>query len=51
VRNAYVLDGKLERSRLLGRPKCGWKDAIMIDFKEIIWKGLYWVCLPYDTEP
>jgi hypothetical protein len=34
VRNVYkVLDGKPERSRPLGRPKSGWKDAIMIDFK------------------
>jgi hypothetical protein len=46
VRNVYkVLDGKPERSRPLGRPKSGWKDAIKIDFKEIIWKDLYWVCL------
>jgi hypothetical protein len=47
VRNAYkVLEGKHERSRTLGRPKGGWKDAIEIDFKELIWKGLYWVYLP-----
>jgi hypothetical protein len=41
-----VLEGKHERSRPLGRLKGGWKDAIEIYFKEIIWKGLYWVCLP-----
>jgi hypothetical protein len=47
VRNAYkVLDGKPKRSRPLWRLKCRWKDAIKIDMKEIIWKGLYWVCLP-----
>jgi hypothetical protein len=47
VRNAYeVWEGKPESSRPLGRPKCGWEDAIKIDLKEIIWKGLYWVCLP-----
>jgi hypothetical protein len=47
LRNAYkVLVGKPERSRPLGRPKCGWRDAVKIDFKEIIWEGLYWVCLP-----
>jgi hypothetical protein len=47
VRNAYnVLEEKQERSRPLGRPKCGWKDANKIDFKEIILKGLGWVCLP-----
>jgi hypothetical protein len=40
VRNACkVFKGKLERNRLLGKPECGWKDAIMIDFKEIISKG------------
>jgi hypothetical protein len=44
VRNAYkVLDGKPERSRPLGIRKCTWKDAIKIDFKEIIWECLYWV--------
>jgi hypothetical protein len=47
VRNVYkVLAGKLKRSRALGRPKSGWKDAIKIDFKEIIWEGLQWACLP-----
>jgi hypothetical protein len=47
VRNAYkVLEGKQERSRPYGRPKCRWKDAIEIDIKEIVWKGLYCVCLP-----
>jgi hypothetical protein len=29
-----------KRNRTLGRPKCGWRDAIKIGFKEIIWKGL-----------
>jgi hypothetical protein len=34
VRTAYkVLGGSCDRSRTLGRPKCGWKDAFMIDFK------------------
>jgi hypothetical protein len=47
VRNVYkVFDENPERSRPLGTPNSGWKDAIMIDFKEIIWEGLYWVCLP-----
>jgi hypothetical protein len=39
-----VSEGKPERSILLWRPKYGWKNAIELDFKEIIWKGLYWVC-------
>jgi hypothetical protein len=42
LRNAYkVLDGKPERCRPLGRPKCRWKDAIKIDFYEIIWECLF----------
>jgi hypothetical protein len=46
VRYAYqILDRKPERSRPLGRPECRWKDDIKIDFKEIIWKVLYWVFL------
>jgi hypothetical protein len=47
VRNAYkVLGGKADRSRPLERHKCGWRDAIKIDFKQVIWEGLYWICLP-----
>jgi hypothetical protein len=47
VRHAYkVLGGNPERSKTLGRPKCEWKDAIKIDFKEISWQHLNWVCLP-----
>jgi hypothetical protein len=47
VRSAYkVLEGKHERYRPLGRAKGECKDAIEIDFKEISWKALCWVCLP-----
>ena len=35
MRNAYkVLDKKPKRSRPLGRPKCRWRDAVKIYFKE-----------------
>jgi hypothetical protein len=46
-----VLDRKAERSRALGRHMCRWKDTTKRDFKEIIWDGLDYVCLPQDTEP
>jgi hypothetical protein len=29
---------------------CRWKDTIKTDFKEIIWDGLDWVSLAWDTE-
>jgi hypothetical protein len=40
-----------EREGQLGRPVCRWKDSIKADFIEIIWEGLYWVCLAQDGEP
>jgi hypothetical protein len=35
-RNVYrVLVGKPEGKRLLGRPRCRWKDGIRMDIREI----------------
>jgi hypothetical protein len=46
MRNAdKVLGGKPERSRPLGRPKCGWRDAIKIDFKQFGTVCTGYVCL------
>jgi hypothetical protein len=40
-RNAYrVLVGKLERKRLLGRPRRRWLGNIKMDLIEIGWDGL-----------
>jgi hypothetical protein len=39
------LDRMSERRGQLGGTVCRWKATIKIDFKEIIWEGLDWVCL------
>ena len=38
-----VLLGKPERKRLLGRPRCGWKDNIKIIIKKIILEQVDWI--------
>jgi hypothetical protein len=41
MRNAYSsLVGKTERKRPLGRRKHRWEDNIIIDLREIWWKGV-----------
>jgi hypothetical protein len=51
MRNAYKdMDRKPERKRPLGRPVCRRKDAVKMDFKEIVWEDLDWVCVAKDTE-
>jgi hypothetical protein len=51
MRNAYnVLVGKYEGKRLLGRPRCRWKDTIRIDLREIVWKVGEWMHLAEDRD-
>jgi len=41
----WVLVGKPEGKRLLGRPRCRWVDDIRTDLQEVgcgIWTGLGW---------
>jgi hypothetical protein len=41
-----VLVGKPEGKRLLGRPRCRWKDNIKMDLQEVgwgAWTGLIWL--------
>jgi hypothetical protein len=45
-RNAYwILVGKLERKRLLGRPRHRWEDNITIDLRETRWGSVDWIDL------
>jgi hypothetical protein len=45
-RNAYkILVGKPEGKRPLGRPKRRWMDNIIIDLREIGWRGMDWIDL------
>jgi hypothetical protein len=50
-RNAYrILMGKLERKRLLGRPRYRWEDNIRMDLREIGWCGMDWIDLAQDKD-
>jgi hypothetical protein len=50
-RNAYwILVGKPEGKRPLGRPKCRWVDNIKIDLREIVWDGVDWIDLAQDRD-
>jgi hypothetical protein len=42
--NAYwILVGKPEGKRPLGRPRHRWIDSIKVDFREIGWDGVNWI--------
>jgi hypothetical protein len=48
-RNAYwVLVGKPEGRRPLGRTRRRWEDNIKIDLREVGWKGMDWINLAHD---
>jgi hypothetical protein len=43
-----VLMGNPEGKRPLGRPRCGWKDGIRMDLREIGWGSVEWIQLAQD---
>jgi hypothetical protein len=44
-RNAYrILVGKPQEKRPLGIPRRRWVDNIIMDLREIGWRGLDWPC-------
>jgi hypothetical protein len=46
-RNTYwILVGKKEGKRSLGRPRRRWSDCIKIDIRETEWGGMDWIDLP-----
>jgi hypothetical protein len=45
-RNAYwILVGKPDGKRPLGRPRRRWMDNIKMDLREIRWDGVVWIGL------
>jgi hypothetical protein len=42
---AYVLVGKPEGKRPLGRPRCRWEDNIRLDLREREWESVDWIRL------
>jgi hypothetical protein len=50
-RNEYwVLMGKPEGKRPLGRPRRRWEDGIRMDLREIGWGSLDWIQLAQDRD-
>ena len=39
---------KFDGKRPLGRLKHEWEGTFKIDYKEIGWKGMFWIYLPQD---
>jgi len=50
MRNAYyILVGKPEGKRQLGRPRCRWED-IRMDLREREWEGVDWKHIAEDRD-
>jgi hypothetical protein len=49
-KKAYMLVGKLEEKRLLGKSRCRWADNIKMDLREIGWGGIDGSCLTQDRD-
>jgi len=50
LRNAYILVGKPEGERPLGRPRCRLEDNITMNLREIGWEAEEWVHLAQDRD-
>jgi hypothetical protein len=46
-----ILAGRLERKRLLGRPRRRWVNNIKMFIREIGWSGTDWIVLAEDRDP
>jgi hypothetical protein len=46
----WILVGKPEGKRPLGRPRCRWVDNIKMDLREIGWGGMDWIYLVVDRD-
>jgi hypothetical protein len=46
----YILVGKPEGKRPLGRPRRRWVDNIKIDLREIGWDGMDWIEMAQDRD-
>jgi hypothetical protein len=50
MRNAYVLVGKPEGKRPLGRPKREWEDNMGMDLTEIGYESVDWIHLAQERD-
>jgi hypothetical protein len=52
TRNAYwILVGKPEGKRPLGRPRRRWVNNIKMYLREIVWDGVDWIDMSLVTDP
>jgi hypothetical protein len=50
-RNSYwILVGKPERKKPLGRPRCRWMDSIKMNLRGTVWDGMDWIDLAQDRD-
>jgi hypothetical protein len=50
VRGAYILVGRPEGTRPLGRPRCIWEDNIKMDLREMGFGVVDWIHLAQDRD-
>jgi len=50
VRHAYILVGRHEGKRTLGRPGRRWENHIRMDIRERGWEGMDWMNLAQDRD-
>jgi hypothetical protein len=50
MRNLYILVGKPDGKRPLGRPRRTWEDNIRMDVREMGWEGVDWIHLAQDGD-
>jgi hypothetical protein len=50
VRGAYILVGRPEGRRPLGRPRCRWEDNIKMDLRETGFGDVDWIHLAQDRD-
>jgi hypothetical protein len=53
IAGSYVVlwpDRRAEGNRPLARPRRRWVDNIKIDFGEISWGGVDWICMTRDRD-
>jgi hypothetical protein len=50
MRNVYVMIGKQERKRALGKTRRRWEDNIRKDLREIWWEITDWMYLAQDRD-
>jgi hypothetical protein len=48
--NEYILVGKSDGKRPLGRPRRRWVDNIQIDLREIGWDGVDWIDMAQEMD-